>query len=273
MPRPQRPWFRFYVEAVTDAKLRRFTPAQRWLWVCVLAAARESPISGLLMLPPDVPMMASDLARMSDLSERVVKTTLTDFERLGMVTDGPSGWEVLHWKERQYETDNTTERTRKHRSQERGRNVPTMFPGTSLPLLAENREQSTEAAASNSFTHNGSAADPAAAASDLIEKALNLLVDRRIATSKRPVENLVAYRAAALAGLRKEHADDLYPITVTEVDWTPAQLADFLEPPAPAPKRLQGLRDDRPDCEECAGAGMVLDDANPPAARPCSSCR
>ena len=62
MPRPARPWFRFYVEALSDRKLRRLTPAQRWLWVAVLGAARQSPIPGHLMVSEREPMDAHDLA-------------------------------------------------------------------------------------------------------------------------------------------------------------------------------------------------------------------
>ena len=46
MPRVARPWFRFYVEAMRDPKMRRLSPAERWLWVAVLAACRESWIPG-----------------------------------------------------------------------------------------------------------------------------------------------------------------------------------------------------------------------------------
>ncbi|MCL6443142.1 MAG: hypothetical protein K6T83_06760 [Alicyclobacillus sp.] len=35
-------WFRFYTEAISDTKIRRLPPAQRWLWVVMLSLARKS---------------------------------------------------------------------------------------------------------------------------------------------------------------------------------------------------------------------------------------
>lgn len=136
MPRTARPWFRFYVEALHDRKIRRLTPAQRWLWVAVLGCARKSPVPGVLLVAEGQPIEAEDLADVAALPKREVARALPLFEQAGMIgRDEPAGaWRVLNWDERQFETDNTTARTRKHRSQERsngvGRNVPTASVGT-----------------------------------------------------------------------------------------------------------------------------------------------
>lgn len=141
MPRPSRPWFRFYVEAVWDRKLRRLTPAQRWLWVVVLAFARQSPRPGVLLVHDTEPVQPADLADASGLSARQVTAAMGRMVGLGMVTVTEAGhWSVTKWSERQYESDVSTERTRKHRSNEQGRNVPTSSPGTHQRTETEDRE-------------------------------------------------------------------------------------------------------------------------------------
>lgn len=132
MARPARPWFRLYVEATSDRKLRRLTPAQRWLWVAVLAAARQSPISGALMVSESDEMNAHDLADIAGMSVRDVEKALPLFERAGMIERDHEldAWVVPKWSDRQYESDVSTVRTRKHRSKEPVGNVPTPFEGT-----------------------------------------------------------------------------------------------------------------------------------------------
>lgn len=129
MPRAVRPWFRFYVEALSDRKLRRLTPAQRWLWVAVLGAARQANDCGALSIAAD-PMDAHDIADLAGMTVREVERALPLFERAGMLHCVDGMWVVTNWSERQYESDSSTERTRKHRSNEPDRNVPTTLVET-----------------------------------------------------------------------------------------------------------------------------------------------
>lgn len=126
MPRPARPWFRFYVEAVADRKLLRLTPGQRWLWVCVLAAARQSPEAGQVLLAPGIPVTEGELAHAAGLREREASAGIDEMIRLGMLERDGETLVVTNWKERQFESDDVTARTAKHRSNEQGRNVPTL---------------------------------------------------------------------------------------------------------------------------------------------------
>lgn len=122
MPRPRRPWFRFYVEAIHDRKLRRLPPAQRWLWVVVMAVARQSPISGRLLLVCDEngmePVTEEDLVDLAAIKPVDVRAGMEAFRRMGMVAKDPDlGCEVVvHFNDRQFESDDVTLRTRKHRS-------------------------------------------------------------------------------------------------------------------------------------------------------------
>lgn len=128
MPRTARPWFRFYVEAMRDPKMRRLSPPQRWLWVAILAAARESCLPGFLFIAEGVPMSWGDLADYAGMKLREVEqgTDLMSDLRMLEFDHNVRAWFVPAWNDRQYESDNTTERTRKHRR----RNVPTLLDGT-----------------------------------------------------------------------------------------------------------------------------------------------
>jgi hypothetical protein len=135
MPRPSRPWFRFYVEAVHDRKLRRLKPEHRWLFVACLAAARQSPEPGVLLVGEDDPMGLDDLADVAAMPPRQVEQGMDVLTEVGVVEwdDALGGWFVPAWQDRQYESDDVTQRTRKHRlerSNDVPTNVPTSFPGT-----------------------------------------------------------------------------------------------------------------------------------------------
>ena len=117
MPRKKQPWFRFYTEAVGDPKLRRLPPAQRWLWVAVLAAARQSPVPGVLMLSERCPLTVADLADYASMRVKDVEAGMAAMDELGLTEfdSALNGWFVVRWSDRQYSSDDVTERTRRHR--------------------------------------------------------------------------------------------------------------------------------------------------------------
>lgn len=118
MARPARPWFRFYVEAMRDPKMRRLTPAERWLWVAILAAARESCDPGSLMVADGVPMTTDDLADYAGMPMKDVGNGVTKMLELGMLCQrcNAETLSIPAWFDRQYESDNSAERVAKHRS-------------------------------------------------------------------------------------------------------------------------------------------------------------
>lgn len=139
MPRRKQPWFRFYVEAMHDRKLRRLPVAHRWLWVAVLAASRQSPEPGTLLVTESEPTTYDDLADIAALPVTQVRSGVAAFIAAGMLTEVDGVWTVPKWSERQFQSDDVTERTTQHRSREQRRNVPTSTPGTS-----SSRERATE---------------------------------------------------------------------------------------------------------------------------------
>lgn len=117
MAPPKMPWFRFYVEAAGDRKLRRLTPAERWLWVMVLAAARHSPVPGVLLVTDDEPMTTTELADFAGMKEREVTAGIEKMDRLGLLFERGDGAIVVpKWDARQPVSDDITARTRKHRA-------------------------------------------------------------------------------------------------------------------------------------------------------------
>lgn len=118
MPRKPMPWFRFYVEAVHDRKLRRQKPETRWLFVVCLAAARQSPEPGWLMVGEDDPMGWDDLVDFAHMTRTQVERGMDALQDAGVIAfDRPrDAWHIPNWDERQYESDNSTKRTQKHRA-------------------------------------------------------------------------------------------------------------------------------------------------------------
>lgn len=140
MPRKPMPWFRLYVETFTDPKVRSLSPAHRWLWTAVLGAARQSPTPGVLLVAEGVPMSVDVLADFAGLSKAETKRGLAALEKLRMVENDDGITSVIRWESRQFESDDVTARTKRHKAKTADRNVPTSFDGTA----PENREQRTE---------------------------------------------------------------------------------------------------------------------------------
>ncbi len=144
MPRPARPWFRAYVEMFHDPKIRRLAPAQKWLWVAVMGAARESCEPGRLVIAAGVPMTESDLADYAGMRRPDVIDGLELMFKLGLVVDEDGTWVVPKFAERQYESDNVTARTAKHRSKERNGNDVGTFQPRSQEHVRNTPETETE---------------------------------------------------------------------------------------------------------------------------------
>lgn len=139
MAPPKRPWFRFYVEAVHDRKLRRLKPEHRWLFVACLAAARQSCEPGWLLVGKDDPMQWGDLVDFAAMTLKQVEAGTDALQDAGVLSyDQQRGaWFIPAWSERQYESDDVSARTAKHRSKtkdgtskERSKNADRPFDGT-----------------------------------------------------------------------------------------------------------------------------------------------
>lgn len=112
MAPPKRPWFRMYVEIFADKKIRRQTVATRWLCAAVFGAARQSPITGYLMVSEQVPMTVADIADYAALSRKQVTAGLDALTEMGITAfdEHLGAWWVTKFLDRQYESDMTANR-------------------------------------------------------------------------------------------------------------------------------------------------------------------
>ena len=89
------------------------------------------------------------------------------------------------------------------------------------------------AAAASYDTHDPPGEPVAAAAAEappkILEAALGLLADRRLAAARTPIANPAGYRRAAAEAIRTDHADRIDALDLAAFD-TPEALAETLEP-------------------------------------------
>src|SRR3990167_2495207 len=118
-------WFRFYSEVLNDPKVQSLSAADFKAWVNLLCVASEQEPRGSLP--------AEDIAfalRMSVTSANRLISRFTEKGFLDVRCDTVTGVFIHGWAKRQYDSDDTTKRTRKHRSLEQNGNVPVTPPDT-----------------------------------------------------------------------------------------------------------------------------------------------
>jgi hypothetical protein len=111
-------WFRFYAAAIRHPKVARLADKDFRLWCELLSVAAENDGK----IPP--------LDDLKHLLNRRLDYLKAGVERLlngGLIDQLGDGYEPHGWKERQYKSDTSTERVRKHR---RYRNVSVTPPDT-----------------------------------------------------------------------------------------------------------------------------------------------
>ena len=117
-------WFRAYSnDLLNDKKLKRIAtdlgtplPYVKGAWLDVLCLANESPVRGVLMLTSAKRLSDTDVSETFQLPLHETKALLRAFEELEML--GTNGT-VTNWDKRQFESDLSTERVRKHREMKR----------------------------------------------------------------------------------------------------------------------------------------------------------
>jgi hypothetical protein len=112
-------WVRLYTEINRDRKLRRLPPARRWLWITLLCIAKNSSRQGWLLVGDGVPANSVDLADEADIPLDEVEAGLSDFVELRMLEKVDGVWHLLNWDKRQYVSDSSVERVRKHREKKK----------------------------------------------------------------------------------------------------------------------------------------------------------
>jgi hypothetical protein len=131
------PWLRLYTETIDDEKLdaaaemagceydTTFTA-----WSTMMIYAKRSPIEGVLLIARDVPMTCAQIAKKMRRAKdhELVKRIIDAFIALDMVTVTDCAYVITHWRERQYKSDNPTERWRSWRDKQDNPTIPPSSP-------------------------------------------------------------------------------------------------------------------------------------------------
>lgn len=109
-------WFRFYAEALDDPKVQRLSPHLFKAWVNLLCVAAHD--NGAL--PSN-----DDIAFRLRLSCQDAESITSDLTLAGLIDITPNGGRVMHnWAGRQYASDSSAERVRKHREKKKKQAPP-----------------------------------------------------------------------------------------------------------------------------------------------------
>lgn len=102
------PWFRLYHEAIDDEKLRLLAFEDRWHWVAILCCKCK----GLLDDESTPQMRDRKLAVKLGVQQRELDEIKRRLTEVGLIDEN---WQPHGWDKRQYVSDHSTERVRKHR--------------------------------------------------------------------------------------------------------------------------------------------------------------
>jgi hypothetical protein len=124
-------WFRFHDETVDDLKLHAIAedldlpfPWVFGAWAIVLNLANRSSVRGILLVTTTRPLTLRNVSETFHVTLHETETVFQAFQKADMLTLHEDGvWAVTHWSTRQFESDSSTERVRKHRTVKRNWNV------------------------------------------------------------------------------------------------------------------------------------------------------
>ncbi len=147
-------WFRFYDEALDDPKVQMLRPELFKAWVNVLCLASKN--GGVL--PTD-----EEICFALRLSEEKACELLRDLQGRGLIDVTEQGRRPHNWDKRQYKSDVSTGRVKRHRNKER--NGDETFHGT-----PPETETETETETDNNIGGGSTIRAPAAAAELKLDK-------------------------------------------------------------------------------------------------------
>ena len=120
-------WLRLYREMVLDPKFSRLYGGQRHLWTVLLCLADDD---GMVKIADGVPYNDEELAHIAGIDRDEATAAIEWFSKLGMIDEDDDGVLIItNWDKRQFKSDDSTERVRKHR-EKRYRNVAVTPPET-----------------------------------------------------------------------------------------------------------------------------------------------
>lgn len=120
------PWFRFYSEALHDRKITKAAQDAGLprlvvfgAWAAILSLASESPHRGKLLVTLLERFTETDIADELCFSETDVTKLLAAFVKYEMLYQENGVYCVTNWEKRQFDSDISTDRVRKHREKQR----------------------------------------------------------------------------------------------------------------------------------------------------------
>jgi hypothetical protein len=126
MPRPPRPWFRFWSEAIENRKLQSLNGDQFKLYVNLMCIANRNEPRGTLPEPQDVAFALR-------MDTNALTTDLAELKRLKFLDGNPRAYRVHGWEEWQRESDANKTPGRRGRNAERTPKERAK-PATGVPL-------------------------------------------------------------------------------------------------------------------------------------------
>ena len=110
------PWLRLYREVVTDPKLCRLSGAARFVWIVLMCLANDN---GRVEIADGVPYDRGDIANLAGVGNDTVDDAFAWFIKTKMIsTDATGNITLNNWNKRQFKSDDSTERVRKHRAKQ-----------------------------------------------------------------------------------------------------------------------------------------------------------
>lgn len=103
-------WFRFYDGAIHDTKILRLSDASFRAWVTLLCIASKN--NGLLPA-------AADIAVELRCKPALVASWIAELAAAGLLDKTSDGFTPHNWSERQYKSDSSAERMKRHRDKKR----------------------------------------------------------------------------------------------------------------------------------------------------------
>lgn len=120
------PWFRFYSEVLSDRKIARvcYTTGQSkavvvGVWAILLALANDSPVRGYLMISDGIPLTLEEVIMECGLDSETGESIINAFVDLKMICIEEEVYSITKWSDRQFISDNSTERVRRYRQRKR----------------------------------------------------------------------------------------------------------------------------------------------------------
>jgi hypothetical protein len=106
-------WFRFYHEFMDDPKVSMMSDTDQLLWVKSLCLASESAVRGVIFLSDE------QIAWRLRIAKETWQSAADKFRAKGMLDHIENGYQIANWDDRQFESDSSTARVTKHRTQKR----------------------------------------------------------------------------------------------------------------------------------------------------------